>query len=117
LNVDTPLDDSPWHLRFHDETGRTFTRLATSRQVVAGLRAGLWPDGVEAARSEKRQFRPVREYPEFRPAVDGANNEPIVAVVNQAAARRYRRLFIVAGFGVGLLIAAAVASVIRGLLG
>jgi eukaryotic-like serine/threonine-protein kinase len=110
---DTPLHDVPWHLRFHDGEARTFTRLATTRQVLAGLNAGLWPDGVEAARSERRQFRPLIEYPEFRPILTGEKADTIAPPI-ESPSRRSKKLFIVAGFGVGLLIAAAVASLIRG---
>ncbi len=115
VNVDTPLDDSPWHLRFHDETGRTFTRLATTRQVLAGLDAGLWPDGVEAARSERRQFRAVGEYPEFH-ASNAGIPQPAASTASNTRSKKYRRLLMVAGFGFGLMVAALAASFLRGLM-
>jgi serine/threonine-protein kinase len=113
---DTPLDDVPWHLRFHDSEARTFTRLATTKQVLAGLNAGLWPDGVEAARSERRQFRPLIEYPEFHPILAGVKADAEVPPADTTKSLRYRKLFILTGFGVGLLIAAVLASLIRSLM-
>lgn len=115
---DTPLDDSPWHLRFHDGHDRTFTRQATTRQVIAGLNAGLWPDGVEAARAERRQFRPLAEYPEFRPILLGQPAAPIPAAPATTRQRSsLKKLFFVGGFGIGLLAAAVAASLLRGLVG
>lgn len=115
VSVDTPLDDSPWHLRFHDDAGKAFTRLATTRQIVAGLGAGLWPGGVEAARSERRQFRPVADYPEFH-AINQLNSPPADVVANSSRDRKRRHLLMLSGFGIGLLVAALAASVIRNVL-
>ncbi|MBX7103286.1 MAG: serine/threonine protein kinase [Gemmataceae bacterium] len=107
--IDTPLDDSPWHLRVRDEeSGRVFTREATTAQVLAGLRNGLWPTNVQAARGERRQYRVISEYPEFRNLV---LSQPVPQQV--APPRSYLRLLVLAGFGVGLLGAAILASLLR----
>lgn len=107
-SIDTPLDDAPWHLRVRDEeSGRVFTREATTAQVLAGLRNGLWPADVQAARGDRHQYRPVTEYPEFRLAA------PVEPALSPAPPRSYRRLMLAAAFGVGLLAAAALASVIH----
>ena len=54
-----PTDDAPdrkaapadvWHLRFKDPRGQWFTRRVTTNQVLHGMREGIWPVGVEAAR-------------------------------------------------------------------
>lgn len=112
---DTPLDAAPWHLRFRDEVNRTFTRTATTRQVLAGLNAGLWPEGVEAARSERRQFRPLIEYPEFRPILLGevGTPKPETPVEPVAHSSSFKKIFLLAGFGVGILVAALLASIVR----
>jgi serine/threonine-protein kinase len=107
-------DGDTWHLRYRDAAGRQFSRRATSQQVVDGLRDGRWPPTTEAARSDRRLYRPLREYPEFRAAAEAlpgpaAEPKPPVRPAD-------RRLLLAAGFGIGLLIAATLAGLIRGLL-
>jgi serine/threonine-protein kinase len=112
----------PWHLRYQDRAGRTYTRKATTKQVLEGLRAGRWPLGVEAARSERRRFRPLREYPEFQQYLDtpleGGDLIPpkTAPVPDQKPKRRLRKIWIGVGFVFGLAVAATVASLMRSLL-
>jgi len=113
--------DRPWHLRYQDRAGRTYTRKATTKQVLEGLRAGRWPLGVEAARSERRRFRPLREYPEFQQFLDtpleGGGEMTQTAPMSEKKPRpRLRKIWIGIGFVFGLAVAATVASLMRGLL-
>lgn len=107
---------SPWHLRFQDHAGRTFTRKATTTQVLDGLRAGRWPTGTEAARSERRRFRPLRDYPEFQQFVDTPLETPALSKTKapQTTSRsHFRKLLIIGGFVVGLAAAATAVSLLR----
>lgn len=128
-NPDLKLEDSgdaavdklsPWHLRYQDNAGRTFTRKATTHQVLEGIRAGRWPSGTEAARSERRRFRPLRDYPEFQQFLDTPLETPSLArtkaPANVEARSRFRKLLIIGGFVVGLAVAATAASLFRGIL-
>jgi serine/threonine-protein kinase len=105
-----------WHLRFRDPRGQWFTRRVTTNQVMHGLREGIWPSGVEAARGSHRTFRPLEVYPEFRGyvapisdmAVSSATPAP-TKTLNDCRRRSLRHWPVVlsTGFGVGLLAAAA----------
>lgn len=127
LNLDSDSTDAkpnaevPWHLRYQDRAGRTYTRKATTRQVLDGLKAGRWPLGVEAARSERRRFRPIREYPEFQQYLDTPLESAVplakTSTISEAKPRRrLRKLWIGLGFVGGLAVAATVASLMRGVL-
>lgn len=112
LNRSSPSEPRPaveatWHLRFWHDDGRLYSRRASTQQVVDGIVAGHWPAGVEAARSERRRFRPLAEYPEFHDVIPKAPPA-------EAQAKSWRlRPWLIAGFGAGLLAAASLASVIR----
>jgi len=107
-------DSGTWHLRYRDTAGRQYNRRATSQQVLEGLREGRWPVTTEAARFDRRMYRPLREYPEFRAAADAV---PGPAAEPKPPLRPGdRRLLLAAGFGIGLLIAATLAGLIRGLV-
>jgi serine/threonine protein kinase len=102
-----------WHLRFRDPRGQWFTRRATTNQVLHGLREGIWPMGIEAARGSHRRFRAVEVYPEFhsvaRPG-DRPKSTPDAKSPHAAArgpAVRHWQVLLSTGFGVGLLAAAA----------
>lgn len=105
--------DEQWHLRYRDARGRQFTRRATVAQVIGGLQEGRWPATIEASRSEHRVFRPLRDYPEFRSAADAAVAAPTTAPIAPTRNHSFRRLIVVAGFGIGLLVAATLAGLIR----
>jgi serine/threonine-protein kinase len=100
-----------WHLRFRDVRGQWFTRRATTNQVLHGLREGIWPAGVEAARGSHRRFRPLEVYPEFHAAPGAApgsqRTTPAQPVVTGFRALRQWQVLLSTGFGVGLLAAAA----------
>jgi serine/threonine-protein kinase len=111
---DTPLEDAPWRLRIRDEeTGRVYSREATTAQVLAGLRNGLWPQDVQAARGEREVYRPVIDYPEFRVHAPVAINDKLTACDSR---RTCRWIMILAAFGVGLLAAASLVSLYRSIM-
>lgn len=102
-----------WHLRFRDPRGQWYTRRATTNQVLHGLREGIWPTGVEAARGSHRRFRPVEAYPEFH-AVVRPGEKPLTATTTEPSTLtsrslgvRHWQVLLSTGFGVGLLAAAA----------
>jgi serine/threonine-protein kinase len=99
-----------WHLRFRDARGQWFTRRATTNQVLHGLREGIWPAGVEAARGVHRQFRPLEVYPEFHtapPAPAASKTQPDAPAPSRLPTVRQWQVLLSTGFGVGLLAAAA----------
>ena len=55
-----------WLVRFRRKDGPWRTVKATARDVAHWYREGLLPDDALAARQDRREFRPLREYPEFR---------------------------------------------------
>ncbi len=117
LGLAPPASDDPaaaapaevWHLRFHDARGQWFTRRATTNQVLHGLREGIWPSGVEAARGTHRRFRPLAAYPEFHtaPPVPVAKTAPDRRAHRRLPTARQWQVLLSTGFGVGLLAAAA----------
>jgi serine/threonine-protein kinase len=108
-----------WHLRYPDSRGQWFTRRVTTNQVLHGMREGIWPLGVEAARGSHRQFRPLDAYPEFhgspdlsfraRSVSDGSVQKQSVAdaPTSEGSTTRHWQVLVSTGFGVGLLAAAA----------
>ena len=93
-------------------------RRATTNQILHGLHEGFWPEGTEVARGTTRQFRPFAVYPEFRkyveedePAGDDAETRD-----TGLSLRRQWQVLLSTGFGVGLLAAASLATVLRLLL-
>jgi len=107
-----------WNLRFRDPNDQWYTRRATTNQLLHGLREGFWPVGTEVARGGTRHFRPFSVYPEFRKYVTGtqatevAPREPETGLSLQ----RQWQVLLSTGFGVGLLAAASLATVLRLLL-
>jgi serine/threonine-protein kinase len=114
-----------WHVRFRDARGQWHTRKATTNQVLHGMREGIWPAGVEAARAasgaehEGRQFRPLEMYPEFRSSPPAetvpAKTEPDRAAKPRLRVPRHWQVVVSTGFGVGLLAAAAVCRLLLAL--
>lgn len=100
-----------WHLRFKDPRGQWFTRRVTTNQVLHGLREGIWPAGVEAARGSHRKFRPLEAYPEFHaiaPPAPTARTDPKPSrPARGLRALRQWQVLLSTGFGLGLLAAAA----------
>jgi hypothetical protein len=114
-----------WDLRFRDPQGQSFTRRATTNQVLHGLREGYWPAGVEAARggesggASRRRFRPIEAYPEFRQfapvadAVEPAVRQPQADLPERLLGVRQWKIMLSAAFGIGILAAASVAALYR----
>ncbi|HEX4590707.1 MAG TPA: serine/threonine-protein kinase [Gemmataceae bacterium] len=102
-----------WHLRFRDPRGQWFTRRVTTNQVLHGMREGIWPIGVEAARGSHHQFRPLEAYPEFHgsgelPIALTTETEPSAEpAIRRSQPTRHWQVVLSTGFGVGLLAAAA----------
>lgn len=119
---DTPMPTSPspgdlWQVRFQDANGQSFSRRATTNQILHGLREGYWPEGVEAARGTQGRFRPVEAYPEFR-QVEPLKPRPAIAAAlpERVLGMRQWKIMLSAAFGVGILLAASVAAFWRYLL-
>ncbi|MFL5328469.1 MAG: serine/threonine-protein kinase [Gemmataceae bacterium] len=108
-----PSGEPHWRLRFRDGNGRDYLRRASTPQVLDGLRNSYWPEGTEAARFNRNRFRPLREYPEFRNLKVHSGEHTPLNYVTPAAPRLGRRILLVAGFGIGLLVAASLATVVR----
>jgi serine/threonine protein kinase len=111
-----PAPAEMWHLRFRDTRGQWFNRRVTTNQVLHGLREGLWPAGVEAARGTHRHYRPLEVYPEFRDGSDVAGTAILPAISGEDSVEkapgwfygvRHWQVVLSTGFGVGLLAAAA----------
>ena len=107
-----------WHLRFRDPNGQWYTRRATTNQLLHGLREGFWPVGTEVARGGTRQFRPIATYAEFRKYLTGPQSAEVSPLERDPglSLRRQWQVLLSTGFGVGLLAAASLATVLRLLL-
>jgi serine/threonine protein kinase len=102
-----------WRLRFPDPQGQWFTRRATTNQVLHGLREGIWPAGVEAARGTHRTFRPLEVYAEFRSArAGGEKTSPDQPAKCRRPSAKHWQVLLSTGFGVGLLAAAALCRIL-----
>jgi serine/threonine-protein kinase len=58
--------DAPWLLRFRGRDGRWYRVRTTTKHIADRLRDGRLPSGAQASRGEAQEFRPIRDYPEFR---------------------------------------------------
>jgi serine/threonine protein kinase len=96
-----------WQLRFRDPRGQWYNRRVTTNQVLHGLREGIWPSGVEAARGPHRRFRPLEVYPEFRSARPSSAVKPTKPATVPTPSIRNWHVLLSTGFGVGLIAAAA----------
>jgi hypothetical protein len=105
-----------WHIRFRDPRGQWFTRRITTNQVLHGMREGIWPAGVEAARGSHRKFRPLEVYPEFHSTQAPASVTPAPSPVQRKSqpirGLRQWQVVISTGFGIGLLAAAALCRIL-----
>jgi len=55
-----------WHLRFRGRDGHWYRVRTSTKQIADKLRDGRLPAGAQACRLEEKEFRPVRDFPEFR---------------------------------------------------
>jgi serine/threonine-protein kinase len=113
---DTPLSRPDlWYLRYRGKDGNMHKVRATTAQIVRRLREGKVPPGFEACREDNGDFRPLGEYPEFRPHMPRrrrAVSSPRVAEpveVTVVAPPPERRPWALVGVGVALLVVAALA--------
>jgi serine/threonine-protein kinase len=108
------LDESTsdWHIRFNNPQGKSFTRRATTNQILHGLREGYWQNGVEAARGSHKRFRPIEAYPEFRHLArrETESVQPIAPLPERILGMRQWKIMLSAAFGIGILAAASVAA-------
>ncbi|HTK75579.1 MAG TPA: serine/threonine-protein kinase [Gemmataceae bacterium] len=120
LNAHSPAiaPSEVWHLRFRDPNGQWYTRRATTNQILHGLREGFWPVGTEVARGGSRQFNSFGVYQEFRKYLAGPTPAEIPPLEREAglSLQRQWQVLLSTGFGVGLLAAASLATVLRLLL-
>jgi serine/threonine-protein kinase len=55
-----------WYLRFRGRDKRWYRVRTTTKQIADRLRDGRLPADAQACRFGEREFRPIREFPEFR---------------------------------------------------
>jgi serine/threonine-protein kinase len=55
-----------WLLRFRGRGGRWYRIRTTTKEIVDRLRAGRIPEGALVSRGNASQFRPIRDFAEFR---------------------------------------------------
>jgi hypothetical protein len=68
-----------WYVRYRGPDGAWRKARATTAQIIRGLRGGKLPAGLEACREDNGDFRPLRDYPEFRRVVRRRANRPAKA--------------------------------------
>jgi hypothetical protein len=56
-------------VRYRGQDGTWRKVRATTQQIIRRLSNGKAPDGLEACRQDQGDFRPLRDYPEFRAVV------------------------------------------------
>jgi len=107
-----------WYLRYRGKDGNWRKVRAKTQQIVEGLRAGKLPAGIEACREDQGDFRPLRDYPEFRALAGRLRRraplkprpKPDVPVAEPVVSRPTRwRLVLLIGAGATLLACAALA--------
>jgi serine/threonine-protein kinase len=55
-----------WHLRFRGRDGHWYRVRTTTKHIADRIRDGRLPEDAQVCRLHEQEFRPIRDYPEFR---------------------------------------------------